>query len=922
MARLSLDITNFETNLKRAQEEMRKASKSATQSASAFDSINKVGDGMQDVGKNLTSGITVPLLGVATASVKVASDFEAGMSRVQALSDSSKDQMEALRKKALQMGKDTKFSAGESAEAFQYMASAGWDSQEMIDGISGVMALASADNLDLATTTDIVTNSLTAFGKTAKDTNHFADVLAKTSSGATTDVRTLGESFKYVAPLAGAVGYSVEDVSLALGLMSNAGIKGSQAGTSLRSAFANLYKPTDAMAVAMKRYGIKMTDANGQIKPMRVTLEELRTKFAKMTKSQQVSTSATLFGKEAMSGMLAIITASPKKYDELKNSIDNADGSADKMAKTLQDNLNGDIEALKGSVETMGIAIGTVMIPYMRKATKVTTDLANAMLELNEEQIQSIIKWGLILASIGPIISIIGTLVSFLGSFAGMVTTISTFLVGAGGLIPAIASLGTVMAVAISVIGILAGVGYSLVASFGGVNGTVKMLQGTFEEIKAKVMELAKTWKLDEKFDMLKQSVIGLLAKLGNMKDFWTVIITVLKVVAEIVAGTVMVVFWAFSDMLGSVIKVIGGFVTMLSGLGTVLVGVFTGDFGKAYEGVMTIGEGIKEAFGGMISWVINGVRGFVSTIIGFFYTLWDVLVGHSIVPDLCKAIVKLFGNMITWVVNHVKAFINNVITFFVTLYTKVTQTIKNLFNGIYTVVSSVISRVKTTVSSGFGSVASTIKSKVDTAVTNVKTGFTNMVNSISSKLTSAKGTIKTKVLDAFKILKELPAKAVQWGEDIVLGLIKGIKAKAKELTDNIANLASEISGYIGFSVPEKGALTDFETYMPDMIDGLSQTLLKASPKLYKSLKGVTQNIKDRLQITPDLMGALAGANVNATGVNKSVPVDRTNTYNSNTPTNITIENITVRSDADIDKISKGLYQKDTKSIRALGKRG
>lgn len=292
-----------------------------------------------------------------TAATHVGSEFESAMSKVSAISGATGNDLLALTNKAKEMGATTKFSASESASALQYMAMAGWQTSDMLEGIGGIMSLAAADGLDLATTSDIVTDALTAFGLKASDSSHFADVLAKASSSANTNVSMLGESFKYVAPLAGAMGYSAEDVSVALGLMANASVKGSMAGTSLKTALSNLASPTKQMAGIMDKYGISIADANGKALPLADVLKQLREKFGGLSEAEQSAAASTLFGKEAMSGMLAIINASDDDFNNLTNSINNADGAAKKMADTMQDNLQGQITILKSGLEGLEIEI-------------------------------------------------------------------------------------------------------------------------------------------------------------------------------------------------------------------------------------------------------------------------------------------------------------------------------------------------------------------------------------------------------------------------------------------------------------------------------------------------------------------------------------------------------------------------------------
>lgn len=300
--------------------------------------------------------ISTALSGLGLAAVKMGSDFEEGMSEVKAISGATQDEFEKLSAKAKEMGAKTKFSASESAEAFKYMAMAGWDAKEMIDGIDGVMNLAAASGEDLGLVSDIVTDSLTAFGLAAKDASMFADVLAKASAKSNTNVELMGETFKYVAPVAGAMGYSVQDCSVAIGLMANSGIKGSQAGTALRSVLTNLAKPSDDVAMAMDQLNISLTDAQGNMKPMNQLMTELKKSFNGLSEAQKTQYAATIAGKYGMSGLLAIVNASDEEFQSLTNEINNAAGASQEMADIMINNLGGDIKILKSALEGLGIA--------------------------------------------------------------------------------------------------------------------------------------------------------------------------------------------------------------------------------------------------------------------------------------------------------------------------------------------------------------------------------------------------------------------------------------------------------------------------------------------------------------------------------------------------------------------------------------
>ncbi len=277
------------------------------------------------------------------------------------------------------MGASTKFSASESAEALQYMAMAGWKTEDMLGGLEGIMNLAAASGEDLALTSDIVTDALTAFGLKASDSGHFADVLAKASSNSNTNVAMMGETFKYVAPLAGSLGYSIEDTATAIGLMANAGIKGSEAGTALRAMLTRMVKPTDDVAQAMQQLGIHMTNADGTVRPFAEVTEDLRAAFAGLTAEQQTQYAATLAGQEAMSGMLAIVNASEADYQKLSAAIADSDGAAKAMAETMQDNLQGQITVMKSALEGLGITFYGSLETPLKEVVETGIDYINRL---------------------------------------------------------------------------------------------------------------------------------------------------------------------------------------------------------------------------------------------------------------------------------------------------------------------------------------------------------------------------------------------------------------------------------------------------------------------------------------------------------------------------------------------------------------
>ena len=298
-------------------------------------------------------------------------EFQSQMSTVQAISGASGQEMDALAEKARYMGATTAFTAAQAAQALEYMAMAGWKTGDMLGGLEGVMNLAAASGESLGTTSDIVTDALTAFGLAAADSAQFADVLAAASSNSNTNVAMMGETFKYAAPVAGALGYSIEDVALAIGLMANAGIKGSQAGTALRGTLTNLAKPSDDVLWYMEELGVSMTDSAGQTRSLSELLDVLRDRFSALTEAQQAEYAAGIAGKEAMSGLLAIVNASEADYQKLTEAITASSGAAREMSEIRLDNLQGQMTLLSSAADGLKLAVGEQLTPVL-------TDLAQA----------------------------------------------------------------------------------------------------------------------------------------------------------------------------------------------------------------------------------------------------------------------------------------------------------------------------------------------------------------------------------------------------------------------------------------------------------------------------------------------------------------------------------------------------------------
>ena len=382
--------------------------------------LEGIGADMIRAGSTLSSMVTDPLKGIGKSILSAGMDFTSQMSRVEAISGASAAEMEKLNAEALKMGSTTQFTATEAGQALEYMAMAGWKTSAMINGLEPIMNLAAASGENLADVSDIVTDAMTAFGLEAKKENiaRFSDVLAQAASNSNTNVGLMGETFKYVAPVAGALGYNIEDAAIAIGLMANAGIKGSQSGTALRALLTRLSKPTKEVKTAMKELGLSMTTSTGEMKPLRQLMTEMRGKFSGLTEQEKALYAATLAGQEGMSGLLAIVSASDKDFNKLAASIDNCEGATGRMAATVLANAKGDWTLFQSAVEGAYVALFTLNEQAIRKTIQSMTGLVDKFNALDGPMKQVILKMGILAAAIGPVLMYGGKALMLAGKIA------------------------------------------------------------------------------------------------------------------------------------------------------------------------------------------------------------------------------------------------------------------------------------------------------------------------------------------------------------------------------------------------------------------------------------------------------------------------------------------------------------------------
>ena len=369
-----------------------------------------VGSTMQSAGKSMTKLLTVPILGAGVAAAKIGGDFEEQMSRVKAISGATGDSFEQLKQQAIDLGAKTAFSAKESAAGMENLASAGFDANEIMAAMPGLLDLAAVSGGDVALASENAATALRGFGLEASQAGHVADVFARAAADTNAEVADMGEAMKYIAPVANAMGISLEEASAAIGIMSDAGIKGSQAGTSLRGALSRLAKPTDPMIANMDELGLSFYDAEGNMKSLEHQIGMLQHAFQGLTPEQQQNALVTLYGQESLSGMMALIEKGPNAINELTNSLKNSNGAADEMARTMQDNMNSSIEQMMGAFESAAIVIQEIMAPAIRGVADTIGGLVEKFVNAPEPIQKMALAIAALVAAIGPLLFVGGSM--------------------------------------------------------------------------------------------------------------------------------------------------------------------------------------------------------------------------------------------------------------------------------------------------------------------------------------------------------------------------------------------------------------------------------------------------------------------------------------------------------------------------------
>lgn len=782
---LQREIAETEAKLKSLEEQAKSSATALQEIAAKGEKLKTVGDNITNVGKKFLP-VTGVVTGLGTAAVKVAADFDSSMSKVAAVSGATGKDFDALRDKAREMGSKTKFSASEAAEAMNYMAMAGWKTEDMLEGIEGVMNLAAASGEDLATTSDIVTDALTAFGLSASDSGHFADILAAASSNANTNVSMMGETFKYCAPIAGALGFSAEDTAEAIGLMANAGIKGSQAGTALRTIMNNLSGDVKICGSSIGEVTVATTNADGSMRDLSDILADCRTAFAGLTESEKAQAAESLVGKNAMSGFLALMNAGEGDIDKLSSAIANCDGTAAGMAETMQDNLAGQLQILKSQLEELAISFGDLLMPAIRSIVGWIQKFVDWLNSMDEGTRKVIVTVALVAAAIGPVLIIVGKVISAVGTIMTLVPKLAGVINAAKGVFAAFNAVCAANPYVIIIAAIVA-----LVAAF-------IYLWNNCEEFRQFWIDL---------WESIKEIAVAV----------WEALKSFFKAAWEAIKNTATTIWNAIRDF-----------------------------FSGLWEGIKNIFTTVVNAISTFLSTAWNTIKNTVTTVWNaiktFFTTIWEGI-----------------KNVFTTVVNAISTFLttawNGIKNTATTIWNAISGFFTSCWNGIKTGVTNAVNAIKNTVTTAWNNIKNTV-----TSIGNaIKTAVTTMWNNVTSAVKNAMSNVFSAVKDGFSKVKEhitgLASQAFNWGKDLIMGIVNGIKSVISKVGEAASSVASKIKEFLHFSVPDRGPLTDYESWMPDFIGGLAKGIEKSRGMIEQAMQGVTSD----LTITPRVMAAAGG---------------------------------------------------------------
>lgn len=804
------------------ENELRRLEEQANQSATALQKISATGEKLKTAGDKISSvgtkllPVTGVVAGLGTVAVKTAADFDSAMSQVAAVSGATGSDLDALREKAREMGSKTKFSASEAAEAMNYMAMAGWKTEDMLSGIEGVMNLAAASGEDLAATSDIVTDALTAFGLSAQDSGHFADILAAASSNANTNVSMMGETFKYCAPIAGALGFSAEDTAEAIGLMANAGIKSSQAGTALRTVMNNLAGEVKLSGAAFGEVTIATTNADGSMRGLSDILADCRAAFNQMTESEKANAAETLVGKNAMSGFLALMNAGEGDITKLSNAIANCGGTAENMAATMQDNLAGQLTILKSQLEELAISFGELLMPAIRTIVGWVQKFVDWLNGMDEGTKKVIMTVALLAAALGPVLIVIGKAVSAVGTILTIVPKLAAAFNAVKTAFSALSAVMMANPIALVIAAVAA-----LVAAFiylwNNCEGFREFWVSLWENIKEAAVAV---WNALKAFFSSAWEVISNTAQTvwNGIRDFFSGLWEGIRAIFQTVVDAIKAIITTYFEIYRTII------VAVL----TAIQAVFT----TVWNGIRTAVTTVVTAIQTFLTTAWNAIQTAITTVLNaieaVFTTVWNAI------KAVVTTIVNGIKSTITATWNSIKTAVSTAVN---GIKTAVSTAFSAIWNGIKTTVSGIYNTVK----GGFDKAVSFIKGLASSAFSwgaDIINGIVNGIKSCIGKIADAASAVAEKIRSFlhFSVPDEGPLTDYEkWMPDFMAGLAKGIEKSRGLVEKAVSGVSSDMvispqvaavqmaggGSYDGNGVSD-GAVTSILTGIREMVESLS----------------------------------------------------------------------------------------------------
>lgn len=748
---LDLDTTGFKKGFKSALGDLETFSnKTSTASQKTY----ALGSAMTSAGSTLTKSVTLPLVGIGTAAVAVGNKFESAMSRVQGVSGATGEELKALTDQALELGSSTAFSASEAAAGMENLASAGFTVEEIMSAMPGLLDLAASSGADLSTASEIAASAIRGFGLEATQAGHVADVFAEAAARTNAQTEDMGEAMKYVAPVASAMGQTLEETAAAIGIMSDAGIKGSQAGTALRGAMSRLAKPTDAMCSKMEQLGLSFFDTQGNMLPLNGIVQELETKMAGLTQEQRNNALVTIFGQEALSGILALMDRGSGELVNLTESFKQADGAAAEMAEVMMDNTSGSIEEMMGSIETLAIKIQQVLAPVVTKVVNKITEFINKIGSMDETTLQMIVTIAGVVAALGPVLVVVGKLLKLIGSIPTIISTAKSAFTVLSGVIGGISAPVLAVVAAIAV----------LVAAFATLwknneefrdkitgiwNGIKDMFSNFFGQITEKINSLGFSFEsFGEVLKALWQGLCDFLAPI--FVGVFQYISDTIQVILDIILGVVDVFISVFKGDWEGVWNAITGIftscwdyiVSWFQNIGNVLLGVLDvvcSWFGTTWESVW---NSTKEFFVNIWTSIVNFFTGLWEGIVGAVQTAWNSIVGvlstvsswvyNNVVSPVQNVFEGMWNGLKTgaqsaW--NGIKSVFSTVATFFGNIFKGAWEKVKAVFST----GGKIFDGIKDGIVNAFKTVVNTIIKGINTVVAIPFDGLNGILNKLSN---------------------------------------------------------------------------------------------------------------------------------------------------------------------------------------------